>query len=68
MDAHLREVNEMLTGNINRMNVTDSKEELEKMYVFASLRLAEIFNQSRGRILRAQIAAKYKKEDPYAKT
>ena len=62
MDNHLREVNEMLKGNINRMNVTDSKDELEKMYVFASLRLAEIFNASRERILRAQIAAKYKRE------
>ena len=55
MAKHLRELNDMLTGNINRMNVTDSKEELEKMYVFASLRLAELFNISRERILRAQI-------------
>lgn len=41
---------DMLQGNINRMMVTDSKEELYEMYYWASARLGTLLRENRKRI------------------
>ena len=41
---------DMLQGNINRMMVTNSKEELYEMYYWASARLGTLLRQNRKRI------------------
>lgn len=40
----------MLTGNINRMCVTDSTEELQQMYTFAKKRIDEIYQYNVNRL------------------
>lgn len=42
---------DLLKGNINRMCVTDSKDELITMYTWANIRLTEIYEVSRKRII-----------------
>jgi hypothetical protein len=42
---------DMLQGNINRMCVTDSKDELMHMYAWANIRINEIFRENRDRIM-----------------
>lgn len=41
---------DMLQGNVNRMMVTDSKEELYEMYYWASARLGTLLRENRKRI------------------
>lgn len=41
---------DMLQGNINRMMVTDSKEELYEMYYWANARLGTILRENRKRL------------------
>ena len=50
MNKRTDNVADMLRGNINRMCVTDSKEELLQMYAYANIRLNEIFVENRERI------------------
>jgi hypothetical protein len=41
---------DMLRGNINRMCVTDNKQELDKMLRYAKLRLDEIYDYNHYRV------------------
>lgn len=41
---------DMLQGNINRMMVTDNKEEMYEMYYWASARLGTLLRENRKRI------------------
>ena len=41
---------DMLQGNINRMCVTDSRDELRSMYAWANIRLNEIFRLNEERL------------------
>ena len=41
---------DMIEGNINRMMVTDNKEELYEMYYWASSRLGTLLRENRKRI------------------
>ena len=42
---------DMLQGNLNRMCVTDSKDELLQMYAYANIRLNTIFTENNNRII-----------------
>lgn len=44
---NIQNENDMLRGNICRMNVTDSIEELEEMYYQAFLKLFKIYDAKR---------------------
>ena len=41
---------DMLQGNINRMCVTDSRDELRSMYAWANIRLNEIYRMNDERL------------------
>ena len=41
---------DMLQGNINRMCVTDSRDELRAMYAWANIRLNEIYRMNDERL------------------
>ena len=49
---------DMLHGNINRMMVTDSQEELLEMFAFAHDRLGKLFWENRKRINMKEYKAK----------
>lgn len=59
MNRRIDNIIDMLEGNICRMCVTDSKEELLQMYTYANIRLNEIFVDSSKRIKDQNISNDY---------
>jgi len=53
----------MLKGNINRMCVSDDYEELERMYMYAKIRLDEIYDYNLSRIKKYDVLYKISEMD-----
>lgn len=53
----------MLKGNINRICVSDDYEELERMYMYAKIRLDEIYDYNLSRIKKYDVLYKISEMD-----